>query len=300
MNVSPLNISGNTTPQQNAMLQQFLGEAAREASRFALEHLDQQSADVVLEMREKVKSEFLQSVVGIMKRHTVSDRHKDEETPSRREYPAAYKVRPIEAQVTELRTVFPNLWSCMEKIGHRPVPEGAEGWFAVPRWEMLGSTYNEAVQRVLHALARQRRFSNRIADKIDALHLRQTSRAERAWQILSEQQPENDLLVIAAQVGMQHRGRSARRTRAILRGNEFGLGALAMGCILLTHPERMSAMNALMIDCCGDEYSMTANGHYDRVPLFDYDLGGLQFSVFYEDRAWNIWGSPSGFLFQMG
>ena len=49
---------------------------------------------------------------------------------------------------------------------------------------------------------------------------------------------------------------------------------------------------ATNIPCAGD-------GIFDRVPLYECDLGGLQFSVFYNDRSRNLWGSPSGFLFQM-
>lgn len=54
-----------------------------------------------------------------------------------------------------------------------------------------------------------------------------------------------------------------------------------------------------MVDCGGDEYSLGADGVFDRVPLFEYDLGGIEFSVFYNDRSRNLWGSPSGFLFKM-
>ncbi len=93
--------------------------------------------------------------------------------------------------------------------------------------------------------------------------------------------------------------RNARRARVVMKGNEFGLGAFSLGCILLTHPERLSSLDGLMVDCCGDEYSLGGDGQFDRVPLYEYDLGGLQFSVFYNDRARNLWGSPSGFLFQM-
>jgi hypothetical protein len=53
-----------------------------------------------------------------------------------------------------------------------------------------------------------------------------------------------------------------------------------------------------MIDCGGDEYSARADYTFDRAPLFDYDLSGIEFSIFYEDRARNIWGTPTGFLYK--
>lgn len=297
--VTPLNIAGNTTSEQQEALRKLLGEAVSAASREAIEKLDRQTAQLVLEKHARLKTEFTQSVVEIVQRHTVSDRYRDEETISNREYPANYRIRPVEAQVTGLRKLFPKLGGCMERIGRRPLPDGAEAWFALPRWQTLASTYNEAVELVMEALGKQRKFANRMQGKLSAAHLRSTGRSERALALLAQQQPGNDILVVGAQLGRLHRGCSARRTRVIMLGNEFGLGAFAFGSILLTHPERMSMVDALMVDCGGDEYSLGGDGVYDRVPLFEYDLGGLQFSVFYNDRSRNLWGSPSGFLFQM-
>ena len=144
--IVPLHLSGNTTEQQNRLLQEFLGEAVKEAFKTAIEQLDRQSAQSVLDMDKKLKREVADRVVEVIHRHTVSDKYKDEEVRSDRVYPTTYRVRPIEAQVTELRKLFPSLGSCQEKLARRELPEGAEAWFAVPRWQALGSTYNEAVE----------------------------------------------------------------------------------------------------------------------------------------------------------
>ena len=56
---------------------------------------------------------------------------------------------------------------------------------------------------------------------------------------------------------------------------------------------------SLMVDCGGDEYSPRADRNIDRVPLFDFDLSGIEFSIFYEDRARNLWGTPTGFLYKL-
>ena len=297
--VTPLNITGNTTSEQQEALRRFLGEAVTAASRAAIEKLDRQTAQLVLEKHARLKAEFAHSAIDIVQRHTVSDRYKDEETESKREYPPMYRARPVEAQVTTLRKIFPGLGSCMERIARRPLPDAAEAWFAIPRWQAMAATYNEAVELVMEALGKQRKFANRMQGKLSAAHLRQAERSERALALVEEQQPGSDILVVAAQLGRLHRGSSARRTRVIMMGNEFGLGAFAFGCILLTHPERLATVDALMVDCGGDDYSLGGDGVYDRVPLYEYDLGGLQFSVFYNDRSRNLWGSPSGFLFQM-
>ena len=297
--VSPLNITGNTTSEQKEALRRFLAEAVATASHAAIEKLDRQTTELILEKHARLKAEFTESVIEIVQRHTVSDRYQEEETCSQQEYPPQYRVRPIEAQVTGLRKVFPKLGSCMERVHRRPLPDCAEAWFAIPRWEALAPTYSEAVDMVLDALYAQRKFSNRMQGKLSAAHLRSTERSERAMALLAGQQPGNDIIVAAAQLGRLHRGCSARRTRVIMKGNEFGLGVFAFGCILLTHPERMSMVDALMVDCGGDEYSLGGDGVFDRVPLFEYDLGGLQFSVFYNDRSRGLSGSPSGFLFEM-
>jgi enamine deaminase RidA (YjgF/YER057c/UK114 family) len=295
----PLHLSGNTTEQQNKQLQEFLGAAVEEAYRTAIENLDRQSAQVVLDKEKTLKSEVAGQVVEIIHRNTASDKFKDEEMGSNRVYPPTYRVRPVEAQVTALKGYFPSLGSCMEKLGRRPLPEGAEAWFVIPRWQALAQTYNEAVQLVVELLASKRRFSNRIIGRLGPEYLRQSERTKLAEKILAEQQEGNDLLVVAAQAGILHRGSSARRTRIAIAGNEFCMGIFAFACMLLTHPERLSSGDTLMVDCGGDEYSMRGDYTFDRVPLFDYDLSGIEFSIFYEDRARNLWGTPTGFLYKL-
>ena len=297
--IVPLHLSGNTTEQQNRMLQEALGAAIETACKTAIEQLDRQSAQAVLEMDRKLKREVAETVVEIIHRHTICDKYKDEEVRSDRAYPPSYKVRPLEAQVTELRKLFPTLGGCQEKLARRELPAGAEAWFAIPRWQAVAPTYNEAVEMLVALMSSRRRFSNRIAGKLGTIYLRQSERSALAEKILAEQQEGSDILVVGAQAGMLHRGSSARRTRVALAGNEFALGVFTFGCMLLTHPERLSTGDSLMIDCGGDQYSVRGDYTFDRVPLFDFDMAGIEFSIFYEDRARNIWGTPTGFLYKL-
>ena len=131
--ITPLHLSGNTTEAQNELLQKSLKEAVEQAYATVTEQLDKQSAQIVLDVAKKMKAEVADKVVEIIHRNTVSDRYKDEAVPSTRVYPPTYRVRPVEAQVTELRKLFPGLGSCMEKLARRAVPEGADAWFAIPR-----------------------------------------------------------------------------------------------------------------------------------------------------------------------
>jgi hypothetical protein len=57
--IVPLHLSGNTTEQQNKQLEECLGEAVVGAYRAAVEQLDQQGAQAVLEERAKLKSEVI-------------------------------------------------------------------------------------------------------------------------------------------------------------------------------------------------------------------------------------------------
>jgi hypothetical protein len=297
--IVPLHLSGNTTEQQNQQLQSCLGDAVHNAYLTAIEQLDRQSARAILEVARQLKSEITGAVTEIVHKHTVSSKYEDEEVGSDRSYPPTYRVRPVEAQVTELKKLLPALGACHERLGRLPLPEEPEAWFAIPRWQAVASTYNQAVESILAILASKRRFSNRIVGRLGKEYLRQTERTQLAETILADQQQGNDILVVAAQAGMLHRGCSARRTRASLAGNEFCLGVFAVASMLLTHTERLSAGDSLMIDCGGDEYSTRADYTFDRVPLFDFDISGIEFSIFYEDRARNLWGTPTGFLYKL-
>lgn len=297
--VIPLPLSGNTTEQQNQLLQECLADASRIVYDHAIEQLDRQTAQTILETEPQLKSEIVALMVDAIRRRTVSDKYKNEEVGSDRVYPPTFRIRSIDAQLIELRKYFPSLGACDVKLARRPLVPGAEAWFAIPRWQAVAPTYNEAVETVLAIVASRRRFENRIASRLGPAFLRQIERSSLAERILADQQPGNDILVVAAQAGMLHRGTSARRTRVSMAPNEFGLGVFAFACILLTHPERLSDCETLMVDCGGDQYSVHGNAIFDRVPLFDYDLNGIEFSFFYEDRARNIWGTPTGFLYKL-
>lgn len=292
----PLPLSGNTTEQQREALREVLADAVRIAYDRALQQLDRQTAQTILETESQVKCEIAALMAEAIRRRTVSDKYKDEEVGSDRVYPSSFRIRPVDAQLLELRKHFPRLGACDVKLSRRPLLPGAEAWFVIPRWQAVAPTYNEAVEAALGTVAARRRFDNRLAGRLGPAHLRPSERSQLAERILTEQQSGNEILVVAAQVGMLHRGTSARRTRVSMAPNEFALGVFAFLCILLTHPERLSACETLMVDCGGDQYSVHGNGIFDRVPLFDYSLNGIEFSCFYEDRARNYWGTPTGFL----
>ncbi len=187
----------------------------------------------------------------------------------------------------------------MEKLARRPFRRAPKRGLRFPAGRRWRPPTTRPWRCCSEVLATKRKFSEPHHRAAGPTYLRQTERSKLAEKILADQQQGNDILVVAAQAGMLHRGSSARRTRVAMAGNEFGLGVFAFGCMLLTHPERLSTGDTLMIDCGGDEYSVRGDYTFDRVPLFDYDISGIEFSIFYEDRARNLWGTPTGFLYKM-
>ncbi len=227
-------------------------------------------------------------------------RYKSEEVESKYGYPQGFAVRPVCEQLLTLVNIFPGLdaskaLACSKE--KRALPEGMDGLFAIPKWEKIAKTYNEAVEKVIVAIEKSGRpFQNWRKGELNAKYLKRSERTEKAMAAISNKQ-DGDFIVIPAQLGMLHRGRSIRRAREVMKDKEFGLGAYEMGIILLTHPERLQAYENLWIDCPGDEYSPDAGGRFVDAPIFDFDVAGLHFvGGRWVSRAYEYYGSASGLL----
>lgn len=219
-------------------------------------------------------------------------------------YPARFKLKGIRKQVKILRELFPNLKSAEAKVDltSQPLPVHAEGWFAIPRWEKVGETYNEAVEKVLELfLQRQGGLAPTPAFELREIiykrYLRRHRGTAKKLQVLAKQQKDYDILVVAAQFGLRHRGRSAREARKAFTRPEFGLGVFEVGCMLLTHPERLEDPEDLEILCPGDEYSFLGDGEFRSVVRFQcYQPGKVGLISSKIDYRYRGWGSASAFL----
>lgn len=241
-------------------------------------------------------------------RHT--DEFRNEEVASKYGYLSGYeKPVGLTEQCNLLRTIFPgvgypnqDLLSRIEK-DEVQLPEGAEGWFAIPNWMknpgIFGENYCQAVQTVLDAIKNDRKgkFYNCREGQIIEKHLRQSARSERFWKELAEAQGNPDILLVPAQFGFLHRGRSVRRARVVIEGTsgEFALGAFAVGIMILTNPIRLQNYDDLWIDCAGDEFS-EGDGAFDGAPCFGFGGGKVGFGANYVGIANVHYGSASGFL----
>ncbi|MEK7076321.1 MAG: hypothetical protein AAB941_01510, partial [Patescibacteria group bacterium] len=215
-------------------------------------------------------------------------------------YPQGYAVKPICEQLVALARHFPGLdagsvLACSKELVGRP--QEAEGWFAVPKFEKIGRNYNEAVEKVLDLIDGTRTFTNYRKGNMGEKYLRLSERTMFALQMLGKKQ-KGDFLLIPAQFGLTWRGRSVRKVRYNYAPNEFGLGSFVVGCMLLSHPERLVQWEQLHIDCPGDEYSPVADGRFGNAPYFNFYDGKVEFNTYVVSYPFAYSGSASGFLSQ--
>jgi len=222
----------------------------------------------------------------------------DEEISSSYTYPEGYEILPIEEQVAKLKELFPMLNGANLEIAKQPLPEGAEGWAAIPRWQRLGTTYNEAFENhVLPACQTNlKNFCNYLKGELSGKYLRQLPRSAEMFERAAAEQAGYDIIIIPIQFGLRHRGRSVRRARECFAANELGLGAFAVGCLALTHPKRFQRWEQLHADCGGDEYDWYAGGQWTYCPDFYFGAGGVKFHAYRIGYVSQRFGSASAFL----
>lgn len=216
-----------------------------------------------------------------------------EEAANPRAYPPVYRPVPVAGQLARLRTLFPGL-----QVGSPTVPAalpaGAEAWFVVPEWRRVAPLYNTALQDALAVLARVRETSLSRVDRLGPDRLRQAERSVAMGAALTPA-PGSDFLVVAAQFGARHAGHSIRHARERFAANEFGLGAFALACMLLTHPDRLAQADQLYVDGAGDEYSASDEAQYSEAPYFRFLDGRVGFGTSWIGFADPYFGSASAF-----
>jgi len=280
------------------------------------EPVQQALADLDKEGAERVKGnpEFAESLrqytVQRIQELSVPNEYADEEVESQFGYLSGYTpgVMDIDRQIISLQALFPGLGGVnpdyLEKVksGAEKLPTAAEKFAAVPNWKKHpelfgGNTYNDAVQKVLDFIEVERKFINHSKGNIGPNRLRQSKRSEAFWGKLIEEQGNPDILIVAIQSGIRHRGRSVRRAIVRMQLNEFGLGAFAVGICLLTHPERLKHFDDLWIDCAGDEYDDPGSiVRFGFSPYFGSSVVFVEFGARFVGDASDFYGAASGFV----
>jgi hypothetical protein len=240
------------------------------------------------------------ATTGVNEKQVLSNQFESEEVHSSYCYPEDYVVKPITEQADILAKIFSvspdESIEFMERVlPSRTLPDGAEGWFAIPRFEKLGN-YNIAVEKVLAAIAAKHIFYNYREGKLGSEQLRLHPRTAFALQMIGQEQ-KGDILVIPSQFGLRHRGRSVRRACQIMPHAEFGHGSVAVGAMLLTHPERIVRWKQLHVTCGGDEYA-EHDSECHRIPYFNFSDGHVGFGTVGSGHVDERYGTASGFFAQ--
>lgn len=263
--------------------------------------LDKPGAQCVIEHGDEFKKAIRTAVLASIRNLSIH-KFKNEEVISSHGYPSDYKKpKHVAQQINIIRELFPEVnWGYFRPDENEiVVPATAEGLFAIPRWEKIAPTYGEAVKKVLTMIEKTRNgdFHNYCEGQLGPDKLRQSTKSTRMFQKLGDEQKDYDILVVPAQFGLQHRGRSVRRAREVfIQTNEFGLGAFAVGIMILTHLERLQHNDDLRIDCAGDEYAPDANGDFSFSPFFEFTLGQINFDICRVVHARANFGSVSAFV----
>ena len=304
------------TPGQKRQIKQFIKNAIDPSFiETVLKQINsgKSGAQNIITHGDELVQKLRESLVTTLKDLSVLNlnQYANEEVSSSYGYLSGYtKSKGLTEQTNRLRELFPGLGyanqDLLKKIKNSeiPLPKDAEGWFAIPNWfknrKIFGSKYSKAVQKILDVLKQTRNgnFYNYREGQIDEKHLRQTLRTKKFFSKLAKEQGNPDILIVAAQFGILHRGRSVRRARVVFlsgAGNQVGLGAFAIGVMLLTHPERLQHYNDLWIDCAGDEFKPAGGDSFSEAPNFDFHGGELKFDASGVSSVSGSCGSVSAF-----
>ncbi len=203
----------------------------------------------------------------------------------------------VEEQLKILHKFFPKVETANLEIAQQPLPRGATEWFVVPQLKLLDKDldYQAALEKVMHALNRKYRgtFNNEIDSK-SSYTLYHTDRTDEMISLLSDSQKTFDCLVFPGQIGFRHFDLSRDQYEKRYYKNEFGLGSLEVGCLLLTHGVSLFCKGKSDIICPGDDFhryiDMTLWFCKDGRPGEKLCLDEIETDIVFEN------GSSTGFL----
>ena len=309
----PTPITSSITEDQKKQYRSIVENATRKGCDLTLQQvaLDNQGLQKLMSRGDQFSAAIARRMISEARVLTASNQPDTEEVESNFGYLSdqrsgyksfglqnhpAYKPKAIAVQMNRLRDLIPGVGASAEKVAERPLPEGAEGYFTIPRWETIAPSYGEALGKMLALIEKTQNgmFFNYRAGNLGPQYLCEHKRSVAMWKRIGEAQKGYDVLVVPAQFGVRHRGRSVRRAREVMGTNEFGLGAFAVAVMLLTHPERLMDYDDLWINCPGDEYAPDGDGRFAGAPFFLFYKDETQFDAIDYTRAKN--GSASGFL----
>lgn len=214
----------------------------------------------------------------------------------RKESPRHFQFTDLFSQISELKSAYPYLktdpvvefvqqgrWSA------DTLPEGADGWVAVPRAHKVCEHYFTAVTTVLRRLTIT--YGNTFRDHTYGIpyDVRRTDHTSRCLALMRQKQPD-DVLVLAVQLGGKYIDLSAKDAQESFDSNEFGLGLFEVANILMTNQGRLSSPVDLGIEACGDRYTP------ESTPCFNFHNRSLELKERLIDIAEPNFGAATAFL----
>ncbi len=182
-----------------------------------------------------------------------------------------------------------------KRIEDAGLPQGAEGIGVWPKFSRLGGLYL-ATKRIFDLIDGTRGFKNWRGEEIGKKeYWRHTIKAAGCCQRLDEYQP-GDYFVVPFQFGKLWVGASLRHGLVRYAPTEFGLCPYSGGCLLLTHPDRITGDSQLYMDLGGCEWSPNAGGAFYYSARFCWNDGRLNFDIRIIDNAYSNCGSASAFV----
>ncbi|MBI4268340.1 hypothetical protein HY627_00715 [Candidatus Uhrbacteria bacterium] len=232
----------------------------------------------------------------------------NEKTDTNRAYPSNYKARPAQQQANFWKKHYKKLDdSHVEQLSSGAFPDWADGWLVCPKptaisglKEISGEEppsfddhWRTARVTILNLLKKVRKnFRNWLEGKLGPEYSRLTDLTAQALERLCKETP-GDFLVIPFQSGFHWRGCSVRHVRVRFEENEFGMCTFLAGCLLASHPERITADDQLYLDCSGEERVPNGDGDFSNAPGFRWSDGELHLGYDWVSNVDGDFGSAS-------
>lgn len=206
--------------------------------------------------------------------------------------------RTVADQIEQLAKVFPGLDYTLppEVI----VPEEAEGNFVIPKWNKVGRTYGAALQVIFGSLGKRKKYPLELLDEYLTAEFwnkrgEWVEKTRTSLKLLSDKS-SSDIIVVPAQFGLRHLGKSPDGALCEMSDNEFALDPFAISCMLHTHPERMQDCFHPHPICAG--MKILPKGPWDEggMPFWMCNGPHLQLSPFNQREPMKCRGVITGFV----
>lgn len=182
-----------------------------------------------------------------------------------------------------------------------PLEQFAEGYSAIPDWKAVAPTYENAVKIVFSALSSfygQNHFVNELTgNSLDHMFYRPREQTIECMTRIKQQQKGRRILAVQTQLGLRHRFRSPDEYRKVSEASEFGLGAFAVGCILLAEEKpRFRTYDTIWPRCVGDEFRYFGSDWFTYTPAYFLQRCQLFFYVDHNNRCGSYSGAVTAFI----